>query len=221
MRARSWRSPTTRRRLPTRRIRCCRWFACGTAVIETELAGPRAADARWRAIHWRYSNEQFAYLAQRVVEQTCVALGPRRRAPHRTPPARAGRRRRVQRESHAAGPPAAGRGGRLRVSSHGRRRAGARRGDGGRGRGRTDRSSSISSRLDLGPGYDAASIEQSLRAAGLTAARVPNLAVPRRRSARRRAGRHVVSGRAWNTVPARSGIAASSPGPTVAISATA
>ncbi len=25
-------------------------------------------------IHWRYSNEQFAYLAQRVVEQTCVAL---------------------------------------------------------------------------------------------------------------------------------------------------
>ena len=25
-------------------------------------------------IHWRYPNEQFAYLAQRVVEHTCVAL---------------------------------------------------------------------------------------------------------------------------------------------------
>ena len=30
--------------------------------------------AQLARIHWRYSNEQFAYLAQRVVEQTCVAL---------------------------------------------------------------------------------------------------------------------------------------------------
>ena len=53
------------------------------------------------------ANEQFAYLAQRVVEHACVRAGPRCRAAHRASPARAGRRRRVEREGDAAGPAAA------------------------------------------------------------------------------------------------------------------
>jgi carbamoyltransferase len=42
-------------------------------IIETARPGHRLRRALAR-IHWRYSNEQFAYLAQRVVEHTCVAL---------------------------------------------------------------------------------------------------------------------------------------------------
>ncbi len=42
-------------------------------VIETAQAGHALRKALAR-IHWRYSNEQFAYLAQRVVETTCIAL---------------------------------------------------------------------------------------------------------------------------------------------------
>ena len=42
-------------------------------VIETARAGHALRKALAR-IHWRYSNEQFAYLAQRVVETTCIAL---------------------------------------------------------------------------------------------------------------------------------------------------
>ena len=42
-------------------------------VIETEPPGHGLRQALAR-IHWRYPNEQFAYLAQRVVEHTCVAL---------------------------------------------------------------------------------------------------------------------------------------------------
>jgi carbamoyltransferase len=42
-------------------------------VIETASAGHvlRGTLAR---VHWRYSNEQFAYLGQRVVEATCISL---------------------------------------------------------------------------------------------------------------------------------------------------
>ena len=49
------------------------WIRVRDGVLETERAGhsSRAALAK---VHWRYPNEQFAYLAQRVVEQTCVAL---------------------------------------------------------------------------------------------------------------------------------------------------
>jgi carbamoyltransferase len=42
-------------------------------VIETARPG-HALRRTLAEIHWRYSNEQFAYLAQRVVENTCVAL---------------------------------------------------------------------------------------------------------------------------------------------------
>ena len=42
-------------------------------VIETARAG-HALKRTLAGIHWRYSNEQFAYMSQRVVETTCVAL---------------------------------------------------------------------------------------------------------------------------------------------------
>ena len=42
-------------------------------VIETAVSG-HALRSRLAAIHWRYPNEQFAFLAQRVVERTMVAL---------------------------------------------------------------------------------------------------------------------------------------------------
>ena len=42
-------------------------------VIETAHAG-HALRQTLAQMHWRYSNEQFAFLAQRVVEETCMAL---------------------------------------------------------------------------------------------------------------------------------------------------
>lgn len=42
-------------------------------VIVSDPPG-HALQRRLASIHWRYSNEQFAYLAQRVVEHVCVAL---------------------------------------------------------------------------------------------------------------------------------------------------
>ena len=42
-------------------------------VIETNAPG-HAQRRRLAAIHWRYANEQFAFMAQRVVERTVVAL---------------------------------------------------------------------------------------------------------------------------------------------------
>lgn len=42
-------------------------------VIHTALAGP-ALRRRLAAIHWHFPNEQFAFLAQRVVERTMVTL---------------------------------------------------------------------------------------------------------------------------------------------------
>jgi carbamoyltransferase len=49
------------------------WIRVRDGVIETTWAGHRVRRALAR-LQWRYPNEQFAYLAQRVVEQTCVAL---------------------------------------------------------------------------------------------------------------------------------------------------
>ena len=43
----------------------------------------RATAARWRGIHWRYPNEQFAYLAQRVVGAHVRRARPRCGSPHR------------------------------------------------------------------------------------------------------------------------------------------
>jgi len=50
------------------------WVRVRDGVIETTRAGHALRRALAR-IHWQYPNEQFAYLAQRVVEQTAVALG--------------------------------------------------------------------------------------------------------------------------------------------------
>jgi carbamoyltransferase len=49
------------------------WFRVRDGVIETTRAGHSLRRALAR-IQWRYPNEQFAYLAQRVVEHTSVAL---------------------------------------------------------------------------------------------------------------------------------------------------
>jgi carbamoyltransferase len=49
------------------------WVRVRDGVLEVEPPGYRLRAALAR-IQWRYPNEQFAYLAQRVVEQTCVAL---------------------------------------------------------------------------------------------------------------------------------------------------
>ena len=49
------------------------WIGVRDGVIETRRPGHRLHRALAR-IQWRYSNEQFAYLAQRVVEHTCAAL---------------------------------------------------------------------------------------------------------------------------------------------------
>lgn len=49
------------------------WIRVRDGVIETKRAGHDLRRALAR-IHWRHSNEQFAYLAQRMVEHTCVAL---------------------------------------------------------------------------------------------------------------------------------------------------
>src|SRR4029079_8169770 len=42
-------------------------------VIETACAG-HALKRTLAGVHWRYSNQQVAYLSQRVVEATCVGL---------------------------------------------------------------------------------------------------------------------------------------------------
>jgi len=49
------------------------WIRVQDGVIHTGRAGHRLHRELAR-IQWRYSNEQFAYLAQRAVERTCVAL---------------------------------------------------------------------------------------------------------------------------------------------------
>jgi carbamoyltransferase len=49
------------------------WIRVRDGVIETTCAGHSLRRAL-APVHWRYPNEQFAYLAQRVVERTCVAL---------------------------------------------------------------------------------------------------------------------------------------------------
>ena len=49
------------------------WIRVRNGVIETEWPG-HALRAPLARVHWRYPNEQFAYLAQRVVEHTACAL---------------------------------------------------------------------------------------------------------------------------------------------------
>lgn len=49
------------------------WIQVRDGVLETARPGHGSRKALSN-IHWRYPNEQFAYLAQRVVERTCAAL---------------------------------------------------------------------------------------------------------------------------------------------------
>ena len=49
------------------------WIHVRDGVLSTTLPGHSSRRALAK-IHWRYPNEQFAYLAQRVVERTCMAL---------------------------------------------------------------------------------------------------------------------------------------------------
>jgi carbamoyltransferase len=143
-------------------------------VIETARPGHglRAALAR---IHWRYSNEQFAYLAQRVVEHTCAALARdavRLTGLNRLALAggvvsnvKATRRIRLLAEVED-----------VYVFPH--------MGDGGLAVGAavaaaSERGEGIDldlGRLALGPGYDTAAIEAALATAGLAADRVDDLA---------------------------------------------
>ena len=98
------------------------------------VARPCAAARRSRRFTGGRANEQFAYMAQRVVEHVCVALA--RDAVRLTGllAPRARRRRRFEREGDAPRQAAAGSRGPLRLPAHGRWRACAwrRRARGGR-----------------------------------------------------------------------------------------
>jgi carbamoyltransferase len=145
-----------------------------SGVIETAASG-HALKRTLALIHWRYSNEQFAYLAQRVVERTCEDLA--RDAVRLTGSSRialaggvvsnvkATRRIRLLPEVDD-----------VYVFPH--------MGDGGLALGAAVMAARRKGeavhldldRLDLGPDYDAAAIERSLQAAQVAAERVPNIA---------------------------------------------
>jgi carbamoyltransferase len=135
-------------------------------VIQTERPG-HALRPPLARIHWHYPNEQFAYLAQRAVEHVCIALA--RDAVRLTGLPRlavaggvmsnvkATRRIRLLPEVED-----------VYVFPH--------MGDGGLALGAAVLAASQVgenvdvdlTRLDLGPGYDVETIEQAIRAAGLT-----------------------------------------------------
>jgi carbamoyltransferase len=143
-------------------------------VIVTERPG-HALRRELARVHWRYSNEQFAYLAQRVVEHTCTALardavrltGLRRvaLAGGVVSNVKATRRIRLLPEVED-----------VYVFPH--------MGDGGLAVGAAILAAAQSgepidvdfSRLDLGPDYDAKAIEAALRSAGFATATIANLA---------------------------------------------
>ena len=143
-------------------------------VLETARPG-HALRKPLARIHWRYSNEQFAYIAQRVVERTCVALAReavRLTGIHRIALAggvvsnvKATRRVRLLADVED-----------VYVFPH--------MGDGGLALGAAavaafgagDPIDLELSRLDLGPGYDSAAIEAALKSAGFGPEPVTNLA---------------------------------------------
>ncbi len=149
------------------------WLRVRDGVIETEWPGHAWRPALAR-VHWRFANEQFAYLAQRVVEQTVVALardavrltGLRRLALAGgvVSNVKATRRVRLLPEVEETF-----------VFPH--------MGDGGLALGAAFAAAAESGeslrltpgRLDLGPAFDPPAIESSLRAAGLPAERAADL----------------------------------------------
>lgn len=143
-------------------------------VIETERPG-HALRRCLADVHWRYANEQFAHLAQRVVERTCMALaldavrltglGRVAFAGGVVSNVKAMRRVRLLRDVED-----------VYVFPH--------MGDGGLALGAAVAAAAESgeaidlnlARLDLGPCFETSSIEAALAAAGLAARPAANLA---------------------------------------------
>jgi carbamoyltransferase len=135
-------------------------------VIET-VRPSHALRAELAPVHWRFANEQFAFLAQRVVERTCVALakdavqltGQSRLALAGGVVSNVKATRQVRLLSSVSD---------LYVFPH--------MGDGGlalgaavaAGRQLGQNIELDLGRLDLGPGYDAPAVAAAVRAAGLT-----------------------------------------------------
>ena len=150
------------------------WVRVRDGVIETGRPG-HAMRRGLARIHWQYPNEQFAYMAQRVVEQVCVALardavrltGERRLALAGGVVSNVKATRRMRLLPEVAD---------VYVFPH--------MGDGGLALGAavcaaSGRGEAIDldlDRLDLGPGFDSRAIEDAVRAAGLNPRPVPNLA---------------------------------------------
>jgi len=149
------------------------WVRVKDGVIETEWPG-HAFRPPLASVHWRFPNEQFAYLAQRTVEHVVVSL------------ARDAMRLTGQRRLAVAGGVASN------VKATRRIRLlpevedvfiFPHMGDGGLPLGAAVSASAASgetpridlTRLDLGPAYDRSAVESSLRAAGLPADCAGNL----------------------------------------------
>jgi len=149
------------------------WVRVKDGIIETEWPG-HAFRRPLASVHWRFPNEQFAYLAQRTVEHVAVALARdavRLTGQHRLALAggvvsnvKATRQVRLLPEVED-----------VFVFPH--------MGDGGLAVGAAIAAAVASgdaprmdlARLDLGPAYDCAAIESSLRAAGFAFERAANL----------------------------------------------
>jgi carbamoyltransferase len=141
-------------------------------VIETVRAG-HALRSRLARLHWRYPNEQFAYLAQRTVERVCAALardavrltGLRRLALAGGVASNVKATRRIRLLPEVED---------VFVFPH--------MGDGGLALGAAILAAAAAGdevrigldRLDLGPSYDLQAIDASVRAAGLPAERIGN-----------------------------------------------
>jgi carbamoyltransferase len=141
-------------------------------VIETASAG-HAQRRTLARVHWRFANEQFAFLAQRVVERTVVDL------------ARDAVRLTGQRRIALAGGVVSN----VKATRHIRLAAGVddvyvfpHMGDGGLALGAAVLAAGTPAgnvtplaRLDLGPEYDAPQIQARLQEAGLEATRIDDL----------------------------------------------
>ena len=141
-------------------------------VIETARAG-HALRSPLARLHWRYPNEQFAYLAQRTVEHVCAALardavrltGLRRLALAGGVASNVKATRRIRLLPEVED---------VFVFPH--------MGDGGLALGAAILAAAAAGdemrigldRLDLGPSYDLQAIDASVRAAGLPAERIGN-----------------------------------------------
>jgi carbamoyltransferase len=150
-----------------------RWVRVKDGVIETERPG-HAFRRPLARVHWRFPNEQFAYLAQRTVEHVVVALardavrltGQRRLALAGGVVSNVKATRQIRLLPEVED---------VFVFPH--------MGDGGLALGAAVSAAAASretpridlSHLDLGPAYDRAAIESSLRAAGLPAECAVNL----------------------------------------------